>query len=466
MSNTKELDMLNGALLPKLLLFSLPLAATGVLQLQFNAADVIVVGKFAGSVSLAAVGATSSLINLLTGAFIGISVGVNILAARYIGCRDDDGVNRTVHSAITLSLLLGVVTFLLGWFLSAPMLELMGTPEDVLGLSSLYLRIYFIGIPGSLIYNFAAAILRAYGDTRRPLVFLAISGVLNVFLNLFFVIVCKLDVAGVAIATVISQYLSVVLIITCLMRMNGPARLELKKLRLHPQEALRMIQIGFPAGLQSVVFNISNVMIQSCVNSFGADVMAANTASANIAAFPYTAMNAVFHASITFTSQNLGARRYDRVWKIFWNCLLAVTIIGVPICVIATVFAPQLLNIYVSASDPAHDAVIEMGMLRTYYVTAPYVLCGVMEVCCGMVRGLGKSWLPMVVSIFGACILRIVWIYTLFAWEHTLPMLYISYPVSWLITAAMHAVCFAVFWKRLRQKLEQMAPAAAEEAPV
>lgn len=312
MARTKELDMLNGALLPKLMMFSLPLALTGILQLLFNAADVIVVGKFAGSTSLAAVGATSALINLLTGAFIGISVGVNILVARYIGCRDDAGVSRAVHSAVTLSLLLGVVTFLLGFFLSTPMLELMGTPDDVLRLASLYLRIYFIGIPGALIYNFAAAILRAYGDTKRPLLFLAVSGVLNVFLNLFFVIVCRLDVAGVAIATVVSQYVSVVLILVCLMRQTGPARLSLRQLRLHPSEALRMIQIGLPAGLQSVVFNISNVMVQSCVNSFGADVIAANTASANIAAFTYTAMNAVFHAAITFTSQNLGARRRDR----------------------------------------------------------------------------------------------------------------------------------------------------------
>ena len=250
MARTKELDMLNGALLPKLMMFSLPLALTGILQLLFNAADVIVVGKFAGSTSLAAVGATSALINLLTGAFIGISVGVNILVARYIGCRDDAGVSRAVHSAITLSLLLGVVTLLLGFFLSTPMLELMGTPDDVLRLASLYLRIYFIGIPGALIYNFAAAILRAYGDTKRPLLFLAVSGVLNVFLNLFFVIVCRLDVAGVAIATVVSQYVSVVLILVCLMRQTGPARLSLRHLRLHPSEALRMIQIGLPAGLQ------------------------------------------------------------------------------------------------------------------------------------------------------------------------------------------------------------------------
>ena len=458
MSKNNELDMLNGALLPKILMFSLPLALTGILQLLFNAADVIVVGKFAGSTSLAAVGATSALVNLLTGAFIGISVGVNILVARYAGCRDDARVGRAVHSAIALSLVLGVVTFLLGFFLSTPMLEWMDTPDDVLALASLYLRIYFIGIPGALIYNFAAAILRAYGDTKRPLIFLAISGVLNVFLNLFFVIVCELDVAGVAIATVVSQYVAVVLILICLVRQEGPAKLKLREIRLHPDEALRMIQIGLPAGLQSVVFNISNVMVQSCVNSFGADVIAANTAATNIAAFTYTAMNSVFHASITFTSQNLGARRYDRVMKIFWACQATVLLIGIPLCILSTVFGPQLLSIYVSASDPAYDSVIAMGLIRTYYVTTPYFLCGIMEVCCGMVRGLGKSWLPMIVTIFGACILRIIWIYTIFAWDHTLPALYISYPISWVVTAAMHAVCFAVYWKRLRRQLEAAAP--------
>ena len=459
MAKAKRFDMLNGALLPKILMFSLPLALTGILQLLFNAADVIVVGKFAGSTSLAAVGATSSLINLLTGAFIGISVGVNILVARYVGCRDDAGVSRAVHCAITLSLILGVITFLIGFFLSTPLLELMATPEDVLALASLYLRIYFIGIPGALVYNFAAAILRAYGDTKRPLIFLAVSGVLNVLLNLFFVILCRMDVAGVAIATVVSQFVSVGLILACLMRQEGASRLRLRELRLHPTEAMRMIQIGLPAGLQSVVFNISNVMIQSCVNSFGADVIAANTAASNIAAFSYTAMNSVFHAAITFTSQNIGARRYDRVWKIFWACQFAVLIIGVPLCALTTVFGPQLLGIYVSGSDPAYDAVIAMGMIRTYYVSMPYFLCGTMEVCCGMVRGLGRSWMPMVVTIFGACVLRIIWIYTIFQTHHTLDVLYLSYPVSWVVTSAVHVLCFILIYRRIRRKLEQAAPA-------
>ena len=449
MARTKELDMLNGALLPKLMMFSLPLALTGILQLLFNAADVIVVGKFAGSTSLAAVGATSALINLLTGAFIGISVGVNILVARYIGCRDDAGVSRAVHSAITLSLLLGVVTFLLGFFLSTPMLELMGTPDDVLRLASLYLRIYFIGIPGALIYNFAAAILRAYGDTKRPLLFLAVSGVLNVFLNLFFVIVCRLDVAGVAIATVVSQYVSVVLILVCLMRQTGPARLSLRQLRLHPSEALRMIQIGLPAGLQSVIFNISNVMIQSSINSFGADVVAANTAAGNLDSFIYTACNSVYHASMTFTSQNLGAGKPERIKPVYRDCILTVLLIGVPMCAFLYFFGRPLLGIYIAKDDPAYASVIASGMVRVTYMGLTYFVCGIMETCCGMVRGLGRSWIPMIVTIFGACVLRIVWIYTIFQAHHTLDVLYLSYPVSWVVTSAVHVLCFILIYRRM-----------------
>ena len=461
-ASIEQVNMIEGALLPKVLRFSLPLAATGVLQLLFNAADVIVVGKFAGATALAAVGATTALINLLVNAFMGISVGVNILVARYLGCREDERVRACVHTAFALSLLLGLVVMAAGLTLSTPMLELMKTPKDVLPLSSLYLRIYFLGIPGTIMYNFGAALLRAFGDTKRPMLFLTVSGIVNACLNLFFVIVCGMSVDGVATATVISQYISLFLVVRCLRRSEGLSHLELKSIRLDREESLRMIQIGLPAGLQSTLFSIANVLIQSSVNSFGASVVAANTAAASIEGFVYTAMNSVFHAAITFTSQNLGARRYDRIWKIFWNCQLTVMLIGVPLCVLSTVFGPQLLSIYVSADDPARDAVIAMGMIRTYYVTTPYFLCGIMEVCCGMVRGLGKSWLPMVVTIFGACVMRIVWIYTIFAWKHTLPALYVSYPISWVITAAMHVVCFVYFWKRIRRKLEQTAPAAAD----
>ena len=465
MANPKstELNMIDGPILPRILQFALPLAATGMLQLLFNAADVIVVGKFSGSVALAAVGATSSLVNLIVNTFIGISVGVNILIARRVGCRDDEGVRRASHCAIALSIALGLLVMLIGLVFSRPLLEWMATPDDILEKSALYLKIYFLGVPFTLIYNFGAAILRAYGDTRRPMVFLTVSGVINALLNLFFVIVCKIDVAGVAIATVISQVISVILVLRCLLRFNGPARIVLRELRIYKDEAVRMLQIGLPAGLQTMLFNISNVMVQSAVNGFGADVVAANTASANIASFTYTAMDSVYHAAITFTSQNLGAQRYDRIRKIFWSSNAAVLIIGLPLCAISTVFGPQLLSIYISATDPAYDIIIQAGMVRTYYTTTVYFLCGIMDACCGMVRGLGAAWLPMIVSLTGACLLRIVWIKTIFVWVHTLEMLYVSYPISWFITAAVHCICFAVLWRKMQTRLKERAAKSATE---
>ena len=454
-SKSVSIDMTGGPLLSGILQFSLPLAATGMLQLLFNAADVIVVGKFAGSIALAAVGATSSLVNLIVNTFIGISVGVNILIARRVGCRDEDGVRRASHCAIALSAVLGLLMMLLGLFLSRPLLELMDTPADILEKSSLYLTIYFIGVPFTLIYNFGAAILRAYGDTKRPMLYLTLSGIINAVLNLFFVIVCKIDVAGVAIATVISQVVSVVLVMRCLMCFDGWAQIHLKELRIHKAEAIQMLQIGLPAGLQTTLFNISNVMVQSAVNGFGADVVAANTASSNIAAFTYTAMNSVYHAAITFTSQNLGARLYDRINKIFWSCNAAVLIIGIPLCALSTIFGPQLLSVYIARSDPAFDVIIQAGMVRTYYTTTVYILCGLMDACCGMVRGLGAAWIPMLVSLTGACLLRIVWIWTLFRWDHTLQMLYVSYPISWVVTTLAHLICYVVIWKRMRARLAE-----------
>ena len=465
MANPKstELNMIDGPILPRILQFALPLAATGMLQLLFNAADVIVVGKFSGSVALAAVGATSSLVNLIVNTFIGISVGVNILIARRVGCRDDEGIRRASHCAIALSIALGLLVMLIGLVFSRPLLEWMATPDDILEKSALYLKIYFLGVPFTLIYNFGAAILRAYGDTKRPMVFLTVSGVINALLNLFFVIVCKIDVAGVAIATVISQVISVILVLRCLLRFNGPARIALRELRIYKDEAVRMLQIGLPAGLQTMLFNISNVMVQSAVNGFGADVVAANTASANIASFTYTAMDSVYHAAITFTSQNLGAQRYDRIRKIFWSSNAAVLIIGLPLCAISTVFGPQLLSIYISATDPAYDIIIQAGMVRTYYTTTVYFLCGIMDACCGMVRGLGAAWLPMIVSLTGACLLRIVWIKTIFVWAHTLEILYVSYPITWFITAAVHCICFAVLWRKMQTRLKERVAKSATE---
>ena len=451
-ASIEQVNMTEGALLPKVLRFSLPLAATGVLQLLFNAADVIVVGKFVGATALAAVGATTALINLLVNAFMGISVGVNILVARYLGCREDERVRACVHTSFALSLLLGLIVMLAGLTLSTPMLELMSTPEDVLPLSSLYLRIYFIGIPGTIMYNFGAALLRAFGDTKRPMLFLTVSGVINACLNLFFVLVCGMSVDGVATATVISQYISLFLVVRCLCRSEGLSHLELKSIRLNREESLRMIQIGLPAGLQSTLFSISNVLIQSSVNSFGASVVAASTASASIEGFVYTAMNAVFHAAITFTSQNLGAGRIDRIKKVLGACTVTVLLIGVPLCLICHFFGTSLLSIYVSSSDATYETVIRDGMIRLHCIACDYYICGLMEVMCDMVRGLGKSWLPMFVTGVGACLSRIIWIYTVFQTFHTPRVLYLSYPMSWVLTLVMHSACFLVIYRQYEKR--------------
>ena len=419
-TKTSTIVMTEGRPLPQIIRFSVPLALTGILQLLFNAADVIVVGKFSGSIALAAVGATSTLVNLIVNTFIGISVGVNILVARRIGCHDADGVSRAVHTSVVLGLGLGIAVFLLGFFLASPLLRMMDTPEDVLPLSDRYLQIYFIGVPASLLYNFCAAVLRAFGDTTKPFFFLSIS-----------------------------QYIALALVLICLMRLEGCARLELKKLRFYPDEAVRMIQIGLPAGLQSVIFNISNVMIQSSINSFGADVVAANTAAGNLDSFIYTACNSVYHASMTFTSQNLGAGKPERIKPVYRDCILTVLLIGVPMCAFLYFFGRPLLGIYIAKDDPAYASVIASGMVRVTYMGLTYFVCGIMETCCGMVRGLGRSWIPMIVTIFGACVLRIVWIYTIFQTHHTLNVLYLSYPVSWVVTSAVHVLCFILIYRRM-----------------
>ena len=436
-------------LLPAILRFSIPLMLTGILQLAYNTADSIIVGRYAGHASLAAVGSTTSIIFLIITLFNGVSIGANYMAARDFGAQDDKGLFRTVHCAALLSVILGLLACVCGLLLSTPLLRWADAPEDVLPLSDRYLQIYFIGVPASLLYNFCAAVLRAFGDTKKPFFFLSISGTVNVLLNLFFVIVCRLGVAGVAIATVVSQYLALALVLICLMRLEGCAQLELKKLRFYPDEALRMIQIGLPAGLQSVIFNISNVMIQSSINSFGADVVAANTAAGNLDSFIYTACNSVYHASMTFTSQNLGAGKPERIKPVYRDCILTVLLIGVPMCALLYFFGRPLLGIYIAKDDPAYASVLASGMVRVTYMGMTYFVCGIMETCCGMVRGLGRSWMPMVVTIFGACVLRIIWIYTIFQTHHTLDVLYLSYPVSWVVTSAVHVLCFILIYRRM-----------------
>ena len=438
-----EIDMCTGRILPKVIAFAVPLMLSGILQLLFNAADIIVVGQFTGKEAMAAVGSTSALNNLIVNIFLGLSIGCSVLMARYYGAKEEKNIDELVHTSILLSLISGSVLIVLGVILARPMLSVMGTPPDVIDQAVLYMRIVFLGMPALMTYSFGAGILIAVGDTRRPLLFLFISGIVNVFLNLFFVIVFGLGVAGVAIATIISQYISASLVVISMIRSNASYHLSLRRLRIHPAKLKQIVRIGLPAGIQGAVFSISNVLIQASINSFGSVAVAGNTAASNIEGFVYTSMNSMYQASTSFTSQNVGARKTERIVPILGCCLLSVTVIGVVMGGFATLFSHQLLSIY--SSD---EAVIQYGMQRLLYVCLPYFICGLMDTACGSIRGLGYSIAPTLVSLTGACLLRIVWIYTIFQIDHTLVNLYISYPVSWAVTFIAHMICFTVFFRR------------------
>ena len=444
MKKSYEMDMCNGPILSKVLVYAFPLMLSGILQLLFNAADVIVVGRYAGSQSLAAVGSTSALINLLVNVFIGLSVGVNVLVAQYYGAKKEDDVNETVHTAVAISLVSGVILIFIGLLASRPLLELMGTPDDVIDKSTIYMQIYFSGMPVIMLYNFGSAILRAIGDTRRPLYFLAVAGVVNVVLNIFFVTQFNMDVAGVALATVISQVISAGLVVKSLMQSEGCLKLELKKLGISKAKFKRIVQVGLPAGMQGAIFSISNVLIQSSVNSFGSIAMAGNTTAQNIEGFIYTAMNAIYQTNLSFTSQNYGGRKYGRINKITMTCVAVVTVVGLVLGLAAYSAGEFLVGIY--SSDPE---VIQYGLKRLAIFGTTYFICGIMDTMVGAIRGLGYSILPMCVSLTGACAFRIVWIYTIFQWNRTLMTLYLSYPASWIVTTIAHVVCFIIIRKKL-----------------
>lgn len=444
MSSKYTMDMCNGPLLKKIILFAIPLMLSGVLQLLFNAADVIVVGRFTGNEALAAVGSTSSLINLLINLFVGVSVGANVLLGKHIGARDEENASKTVHTAVTFALVVGIAMIFVGFFLSRPLLELMGTPEDVINLSVLYMRIYFVGMPAFMFYNFGAALLRAVGDTKRPLYFLTLAGIINVIFNLIFVIVFHMGVAGVALATIISEGISAFLVFLCLKGADGVLHLDHKSLSFHKDVAIQMMKIGLPAGLQGCIFSVSNVLIQSSVNSFGSIAMAGNTASANLEGFVYNAMNSLYQTSLSFTSQNMGAKKYKRVDKILIECLVIVMIVGIVMGGGAYLIGTSLLSIY--SSDPQ---VISYGLLRMSLICVPYFLCGMMDVFVGSLRGMGYSVMPMLVSLTGACLFRIVWIFTIFATNRSLFVLYFSYPVSWALTATAHLICYMIVRKKV-----------------
>lgn len=444
-----EMDMTTGALLPKILLFSGPLILTGILQLLYNAADVVVVGQFVGHQALAAVGSTSSLINLLVNLFMGLSVGASVIIANAYGAGDLRSVRTGVHTAVTVAAIAGVVVGIIGVAAARPLLMLMGSPDDVINDATLYVQIYFMGMPANMLYNFGAAILRAVGDTRRPLYYLTVAGIVNVILNLFLVIVCHLGVAGVAIATVTSQVISMVLVMICLLRSDGAIHLDVKELRINPSQLKDIFRIGLPAGLQGSLFSISNVLIQSSVNSFGSIAMAGNSAASNIEGFVYTSMNALHQADLTFASQNLGAKQYDRVRRVMWVCLGVVTAIGLGMGLAFYTIGPTLISFYNTDAE-----VIRYGMLRLSIILPTYFLCGTMDTMVGQLRGIGYSILPMIVSLTGACLLRIVWIFTIFTATPTLNTLYISYPISWFATFATHLLCYLTLGRRRLRKLE------------
>lgn len=444
-----EIDMCSGSILKKMLLFAIPLMCSSILQLLFNAADVIVVGRFAGDNSLAAVGSTTSLINLLTNLFIGLSVGANVLVARYFGGRQGRELKKAVHTAVTLSLISGVFLTIVGVMGAEAILKIMQTPDAVLGLAAKYMRIYFVGMTSTMVYNFGSAILRAVGDTKRPLYYLFSAGVINVILNLLFVIVFKLGVAGVALATVISQTISAVLIIRCLIKEKSGIHLDVRQLGIDRTSIIKILQIGLPAGFQGILFALSNVVIQSSVNGFGEIVMAGNSAAGNIEGFVYMSMNALYQTAISFTSQNMGAAKYNRINRIVITAEILVILVGNILGGVVLLFGEQLLSLY-----SKNTVVIAAGMVRLKIIVGTYALCGMMDVMVGILRGLGYSVVPMIVSLIGACALRIVWIATFFRMErfHTIEMIYYTYPVSWSITFCAHLMCFIIIRRKLGKK--------------
>lgn len=450
MDTTKENnnDLTSGPLTIKIIKFIIPLMLTGILQLLYNAADSIVVGHYDGSSALAAVSSVGALINLLVNAFMGLSVGAAVVVAQDYGAKDYEGVSKTVHTSYLISIIGGIVVGAIGLIFSRQFLIWMGSPEDVLPLSTEYLMIYFIGTPANMAYNFGASILRSVGDTKRPLYFLTISGLVNIVLNLVLVIVFHMGVAGVAYATIISQILSAVMVIVYMMKSKDCVRFVPKNMRIYGDKLKKMLYIGLPAGFQGTVFSLSNVVIQSAVNSFGSLVMAGNGAASSLEGFTYTAMNSVYQASLTFVGQNVGAKKYDRINKVQGVCLVLVTIIGLVFGVTTYCLGEPLLSIYL----PNDPEAIPYGIIRMSYIALPYFLCGMMEVMVGGQRGMGMSFIPMINALLGSCVLRIVWISTVFAADPTLFTLYISYPISWIVTTLAHTVFYFVKLHSLKKK--------------
>ena len=448
----KNRDMLHGPLLGNVIRYTIPIILTSWLQLLFNAADLVIVGQFDGSHSLAAVGATGAITNLIINLFIGLSVGAGVSVAHGLGSNDHQAVHRTIHTAIPAAIVSGIFLTIVGVLCSRTFLLWMDTPENILDAATIYMQVYFGGMVFNMVYNFVASILRAAGDTKSPLIFLAVSGLINVGLNVVFVRVLYMNVAGVALATVISQAISAVLVVITLMRRTDACRLGWKKIRFYKPQLMKMIRIGLPAGVQGSMFSISNVMIQSSINSFGDVVMSGNTAAANLEGFVFTAMNAFHQTAVNFTGQNVGARQYDRVRKILWTCLGCVAATGAVLGLLLIGFGHPLLSIYISDSQKA----IEYGLNRLLYICLAYFICGMMDVSTGSLRGMGSSIVPMIISVLGVCGVRLLWIATVFQTYHTPECLYLSYAVSWVITFAAQFIAFWMVYKKHTKRAESL----------
>ena len=446
-NNKYEIDMCNGTLMDKLISFALPLMLSGMLQLMFNAVDIIVVGRFTGSTALAAVGSTTALISTFTNLFIGVSLGANVLAARFYATGKAKEMSETVHTAIALAAISGVVMCIIGIAAAREALVLIDTPDDVIGQAALYLRLYFCGMPFFMLYNYGAAILRAVGDTKRPLMYLIIAGSTNAVLDLVLVIIFKMGVAGVAIGTVTSQLISCILVIRCLMTTESDYKLRIRDLRIRKCYLLQILSVGLPAGIQSTVINFSNVLLQSSVNSFGEIAMAGYTAANNILGFLYVSVNSITQACMSFTSQNYGVRKFKRMDKVLIDCMILSVIVSVVIGGGSYILGRQILGIYTNQSE-----VIECGMEILSISTIPYFLCGIMDMLPGAMRGVGYSAVPMVLSIVGTVGTRLVWIYGVFPSHRSLYELFISYPASWFITIVMQAICLVFVRKKVRNK--------------
>ena len=445
----QELNMTEGPFLKKIILFLIPLVLTGLLQTLYNAADLVVVGRFRGELALAAVGCTGALTNLIVGLFMGLSVGAGVLVAHAIGANDHERVEKVVHNSVLLSVVLGVIVAVVGFIFAPQLLVLMDTPDTVLASATLYLRIILCGVPASMLYNYCASMVRSMGDTKHPLIFLTISGVVNVVLNLFFVAVFGMGVEGVAIATIASQYLSAIMILVFMMRSDTCIRFTPKKLGLDAKIVKKILYIGIPSGIQGCLFSFSNVLIQSSINSFGDIVMAGNAAGANIEGFVYIAMNSVYHAALTFVGQNMGARKYHNIKKITLLCAICVTVIGLVMAGFFFLFREFFVGLYVSGEGVIREAVMNAAFRRMSFLMIPYFLCGIMEVLCGTMRGMGKSITAMVISLLGACAFRILWLETVFKIFPQIECVYISYAISWVLTIIAYIVCLIVYYRRL-----------------